>query len=37
VVKKDEEFLFDMESLAVTAGVEQVIIEGGEVLNNTDS
>jgi hypothetical protein len=37
VVKKDEEFLFDMESLAVTAGVEQVIIEGGKVVNNTDS
>jgi hypothetical protein len=37
VVKKDEEFLFDMESLAVTAGVEQVIIEGGQVVSTTDS
>jgi hypothetical protein len=33
VVKKDEEYLFDMESLAITAGVEQVVIEGGEVVD----
>jgi hypothetical protein len=33
VVKKDEEYLFDMESLAVTAGVEQVVIEDGKVVD----
>jgi hypothetical protein len=32
VVKRDEEYLFDMESLAITAGLEQPIIEDGEVV-----
>lgn len=33
IVKKDEEYLFDMESLAVTAGVEQVVIEDRKVVD----
>lgn len=33
VVKKDEEYLFDMSSLAVTAGVEQIVIEEGKVVD----
>lgn len=36
VVKKDEEYLFDMESLAVTAGVEQVVIAGGKVIDEQE-
>ncbi|KAF2822948.1 hypothetical protein CC86DRAFT_409722 [Ophiobolus disseminans] len=32
VVKKDEEYLFDMGSLEVTAGVEQPVIEGGKAV-----
>jgi hypothetical protein len=32
VVKKDEEYLFDMESLAITTGVERSIIEDGKVV-----
>jgi hypothetical protein len=31
VVKKDEEYLFDMDSLAITTGVERVIIADGTV------
>jgi hypothetical protein len=33
VVKKDEEYLFDVESVVVTGGVERVIIQDGEVLD----
>jgi len=36
VVKKDEQYLFDMESLAVTAGVEQVVIESGKVMDEQE-
>lgn len=32
VVKKDEEYLFDLESLRVTAGVEYCVIEDGKVV-----
>ncbi|CAI9633367.1 hypothetical protein GT037_008905 [Alternaria burnsii] len=32
VVKKDEEYLFDLESLRVTAGVEYYVIEDGKVM-----
>ncbi|KAH8634323.1 hypothetical protein IG631_09723 [Alternaria alternata] len=32
VVKKDEEYLFDLESLRVTAGVEYSVIEDGKVV-----
>jgi hypothetical protein len=32
VVKKDEEYLFDLESLRVTAGVEHCVIEDGKVV-----
>jgi hypothetical protein len=32
VVKKDEEYLFDMESLSITTGVERVIIEDGKAV-----
>jgi hypothetical protein len=32
VVKKDEEYLFDVESVSVTGGVERVVIEGGEIV-----
>jgi hypothetical protein len=32
VVKKDEEYLFDMESLAITTGVEHAVIEDGKVV-----
>ena len=32
-MKKDEEHLFDVDSLAVTAGVEQVVIESGKVVD----
>lgn len=34
MVKKDEEYLFDMESLIITAGTEQVIIEGGKIVDD---
>lgn len=30
VVRKDEEYLFDMLSLAITTGVERVVIEDGK-------
>lgn len=30
---KDEEYLFDMESLIVTAGTEQVVIEDGKIVD----
>jgi hypothetical protein len=32
VVKKDEEYIFDLESLRVTAGVEYCVIEDGKVV-----
>ncbi|KAI4634198.1 uncharacterized protein J4E87_001369 [Alternaria ethzedia] len=32
VVKKDEEYLFDMETLRVTAGVDICVIEDGKVV-----
>ena len=32
-MRKDEEYLFDVDSLAVTAGVEQVAIEDGKVVD----
>jgi hypothetical protein len=32
VVKKDEEYLFDMDSLAITTGVERTIIDDGQVV-----
>jgi hypothetical protein len=32
VVKKDEEYLFDMDSLTVTTGVERAVIEDGKVV-----
>jgi len=32
VVKKDEEYLFDTDSLRAMVGVEVVVIEGGEVV-----
>jgi hypothetical protein len=32
VVKKDEEYLFDLKSLRVTAGVEYCVIEDGKVV-----
>ena len=32
VVKKDEEYLFDMESLRVTAGVDICVMEDGKVV-----
>jgi hypothetical protein len=32
IVKKDEEYLFDIKSLRVTAGVEICVIEDGKVV-----
>lgn len=32
VVKKDEEYLFDMTSVTVTAGIERAVIEDGKVV-----
>jgi hypothetical protein len=32
VVKKDEEYLFDMDSLAITTGTERTVIEDGKVV-----
>jgi hypothetical protein len=34
VVKKDEEYLFDEDSVVVTGGTERVIIEDGEVVES---
>lgn len=33
VVKRDEEYLFEIESLVVTAGVEQAVIKDGKVVD----
>lgn len=34
VVKKDEEYLFDMPTLRLTAGIELVIIDDGKVVED---
>jgi hypothetical protein len=36
VVKKDEEYLFDMSSLTLTNGVERVVIEDGSVVKRDE-
>lgn len=30
-MRKDEEYLFDMDNLAITTGVEHIVIEDGKV------
>jgi len=34
VVKKDEEYLFDMPTMRVTAGIELSIIEDGKIVED---
>lgn len=34
VVKKDEEYLFDVSSMRVTAGIELALIEGGKIVDD---
>ena len=36
VVKKDEEYLFDMSSLTLTTGVERAVIEDGKVVRRDE-
>jgi hypothetical protein len=36
VVKKDEEYLFDMTSVNVTAGIERAVIENGKVVEQEE-
>jgi hypothetical protein len=36
VVKKDEEYLFDMSSLTLTTGFERAVIEDGKVVKRDE-
>ena len=36
VVKKDEEYLFDMSSLTLTTGAERAVIEDGKVVKRDE-